>query len=1410
MDTKGLFKKIVNLVTLSSFLLWNFAVAVPEGGQVAAGSASISQAGSQTTINQTSQNAVINWHGFDTAAHESVQFNQPNANSIALNKINSGTPTNFNGSLAANGQVWILNPSGVLFGSSSKIDVAGLLVTTHNITDSNFMSGNYVFTFDPNLSNSKIINNGLISVSDSGIVALVAPGVENNGIIQANLGKVYLSSGAAFVLDMYGDSLINFGSSPAVQNGYVSNSGNITANGGKVYMTANSAAGVLDNVISMSGTIEATTASTGQNGSIILNGGHAGTVKVSGKLDASNHVNSSGGGTIETSGYNLDLNTATIVLGKGGTWTLDPPDIYTSTWNNVNVVEGNLISYQLDQGTNVTLSTGVSGSGNGDIFVDSPITWNTSAVLMLGAYRDINISQPITASNNGGFIARADLSANGTGTVNFSGSGSITVNGATGYAKLFYNPSSYSTPTDYSAVLLGSAPIKAGYMMINSVADLQSAAAGFTNIAADSYSLNTDIDGSVFTSTIFPGSFNGNFDGHDYATGLNHIIYNLNMTFGVIFQAALGKDNFGYVEDLGLTTCLLADCSTGSGSNSLTGTNGVSGFFDQNFGTVSHVFFDGVIVADVNIGAIVGRLASTGVVQYSYSLGTYTALSNFSAYSGGLVGSVFGGTIIDSYNGASLTGNLFNGGISGTTSGGGSTFTNVYSTGTITAGGGGQSASIVYNNIGTPLLGSGIYWDTTTSGPVVGAYGFGAGGPADTPLTDAQMKVAGNFPTFDFVNVWFITGVGPYPYPQLIQNSQVIDRTQVAGFVDPLRVGNKIKFYANGVSLGNPNVDANGVVVMNFDPNPVFSASSAPIIFVFDQTNPFGDLIAKIQGPVGNLNLVNNTITVRSDVPNVAVKNSEVAAQPNTDLYTGSGNDIIANPGVDFVTTAGVVYSPLFTTTNTIYEFDGNLNGANNITFNGPVTVTLIGNPAFINNTGNTIFNSTLDGPETLFMTSTGTITFNDVVGVGTPLTNLVVNGSQTYINTFEMSASSEIVFDGPVLINSGGLMTFNGGITFAAPVESTGTPAQIVINGSLDLAWTTIGASSDVSSLYVSGQSELYGDITTSGNSTFVGSVDLRSDSTVTSTGGSITFGDVVSGSGCGFFWGLTVTTTPGSGTTTFKGDVGLPVFALDGMVSFLTVNGTSVINGATQIITNNNQTYSDTVTLMNSVTMKTAVDGDIQLNGGGAVDPGITLTLYSADTAKGSTGLGITGTVNVDNLIVGGPGGANLSLNYPVTESFVGGPSGGAGQAIQNTVISPDFRASGAIYCVNNFCALIPVPPDNNPGNIPPTQIFNVPLIGSCDAAGCGNLEVVVDNLEEAGVVSCGGSGSGEYGCAYGFVEAKDTNGNSRILMPGDVVYAGDRISKNSESCMCIKSIYSKKKTCMGPGKTKAVYEK
>jgi filamentous hemagglutinin family protein len=292
------------VVIVPSLLICNLAFALPSGGSVVGGNATISQAPTQTTINQTSQNAVINWNGFDTASNESVVFNQPNSSANVLNRIA--------GSLSANGNVFILNSSGIVFAKGSRVDVAGLIATTLDVNNNDFMSGNYKFAAVPGHENASIVNNGTLTAEDYGVIALIAPNVSNgtSGVIQAHLGTVELATGQTFCLDFDGDQLINFDSSSLINNGSINAAGVISATGGTILMTNNAVSQTLDNVISVSGTVEANVAEEGEDGQIILTSANN-SINVDGDLSAADVELYSGNnitvnGSIENFGNGYD------------------------------------------------------------------------------------------------------------------------------------------------------------------------------------------------------------------------------------------------------------------------------------------------------------------------------------------------------------------------------------------------------------------------------------------------------------------------------------------------------------------------------------------------------------------------------------------------------------------------------------------------------------------------------------------------------------------------------------------------------------------------------------------------------------------------------------------------------------------------------------------------------------------------------------------------------------------------------------------------------------------------------------------------------------------------------------------------------------------------------------------------
>ncbi len=288
------------------------------GLQVQAGQASLSNpSATSTLINQTTSKAILNWQSFSIAGGTSVQFKQPGTGSIALNRVLGGNVSNIAGQLSANGQVWIVNPSGVFFGAGAQVNVGGLLATTADIQNSDFLAGNYKFGIPSSNPNAAIINQGRIQTASGGSVVFAGAHVSNEGLIQADLGTVALGGGKTFAIDFQGDKLLSFqvtapvDQTPANADGtpvsaLVSNSGTISANGGTVLLTARAAKNVIDNVINSSGIIEAKTASM-VNGEIVLDGGDTGAVTVTGSLDASGKGAGETGGTVKVLGDQVAL-----------------------------------------------------------------------------------------------------------------------------------------------------------------------------------------------------------------------------------------------------------------------------------------------------------------------------------------------------------------------------------------------------------------------------------------------------------------------------------------------------------------------------------------------------------------------------------------------------------------------------------------------------------------------------------------------------------------------------------------------------------------------------------------------------------------------------------------------------------------------------------------------------------------------------------------------------------------------------------------------------------------------------------------------------------------------------------------------------------------------------------------------
>jgi filamentous hemagglutinin family protein len=115
----------------------------------------------------------------------------PTPAAVTLNRVLDNNPSQIMGRIDAPGQVFIVNPNGVLFGATSQVDVGGLLVTTHGISNADFMAGKS--TFEGNGQSASVINQGSLQASLGGYIALLAPQVRNEGVIIAREGTVAMA-----------------------------------------------------------------------------------------------------------------------------------------------------------------------------------------------------------------------------------------------------------------------------------------------------------------------------------------------------------------------------------------------------------------------------------------------------------------------------------------------------------------------------------------------------------------------------------------------------------------------------------------------------------------------------------------------------------------------------------------------------------------------------------------------------------------------------------------------------------------------------------------------------------------------------------------------------------------------------------------------------------------------------------------------------------------------------------------------------------------------------------------------------------------------------------------------------------------------------------------------------------------
>ncbi|MES3021166.1 MAG: filamentous hemagglutinin N-terminal domain-containing protein, partial [Pseudomonadota bacterium] len=275
----------------------------PKTPQVVNGAATFTQNGNVYTITNT-PNTIINWDAFSIEAGEITRFVQESASSAVLNRILGQDPTRILGALQSNGRVFLINPNGIMFGAGARVDVGGLAASTLNIGNADFIAGKHKFEAGPVAG--AVVNDGRINAAGGGRVFLIAPNVENNGVITAPGGEVVLAAGHTVQLVDAGDPSLHVVVS-APSSGAI-NLGRIIAHGGQV--------GIYGALVGQRGVVNANSAQMGANGKIVL---RASGDTVLGAGSVTSAIGAGNGGDIEVLGRRVGLLGDAVVDASGAT-----------------------------------------------------------------------------------------------------------------------------------------------------------------------------------------------------------------------------------------------------------------------------------------------------------------------------------------------------------------------------------------------------------------------------------------------------------------------------------------------------------------------------------------------------------------------------------------------------------------------------------------------------------------------------------------------------------------------------------------------------------------------------------------------------------------------------------------------------------------------------------------------------------------------------------------------------------------------------------------------------------------------------------------------------------------------------------------------------------------------------------
>ncbi|MFB5188066.1 filamentous hemagglutinin N-terminal domain-containing protein [Yersinia intermedia] len=379
---------IITGLALGTLPLLVFAhPSLPVNGNIVIGQGRLDVHNTSLTVTQQSDKLAINWGSFDIAQGNSVIYNQPGQQSIALNRVLGRDASQIYGNLKANGQVFLLNPNGILFGRGAQVDVGGLVASTKAMSNNDFISGTYTLT--SRRHEGKLVNQANLHTTKGGYIALIGQQVDNqsSGVINAPQGKVAFASGSRVTLHLDHGSLLGVQVQGEQVSTLLQNGGLIQADGGVIQLTARGKEMLMDTVIDNTGILQAHGLSE-KNGVIYLDGGSEGVVRLQGVVDARSQ--NGRGGSVIVQGEHIHLVAGSKIDARGAEG--GGKVLIGGSWQGKNNAIKSSRAVVMDKGAVIDVSALGQGAGG------TAVLWSESYT---GFYGDIHARGGLQSGNGG-------------------------------------------------------------------------------------------------------------------------------------------------------------------------------------------------------------------------------------------------------------------------------------------------------------------------------------------------------------------------------------------------------------------------------------------------------------------------------------------------------------------------------------------------------------------------------------------------------------------------------------------------------------------------------------------------------------------------------------------------------------------------------------------------------------------------------------------------------------------------------------------------------------------------------------------------------------------------------------------------------------------------------------------------